>query len=89
MSFTSPLLYDATCVDFGVVTHVCGGEGLSRKVGNPITELVATRRDEASLIAVKGTEDGKCRPTPVAMVRKVWWLYVISQEEGVPPLLIH
>ena len=47
-------MHGATCVYFGVVTHVRWGEGLARKVGDPITEIVVTRRDEASLLAVKG-----------------------------------
>ena len=48
-----------TCVYFGDVMHVRGGEGLARKVGNPITEIVVTRRDKASLLAVNGVSDGK------------------------------
>ena len=47
------------CVDFGVVTHVHGVKGLACKVRDPITEPVVTRRDEASLIAVKGVADIK------------------------------
>ena len=33
-------MHGTNWVDFVVVTHVLGGEGLSRKVGNPIMELV-------------------------------------------------
>ena len=36
-----------------------GGEGLVLKVGDPITELIVTRRDKASRIAVEGMEDVK------------------------------
>ena len=49
--------------------HMHGGEGLDHKVSKPTTELVVMRRDEASLLAVKGVADEKLRPTPVAMVR--------------------
>ena len=40
-----PSTYGATCVDFGVVTHVRGGEGFSCKAGKPITELVVALLD--------------------------------------------
>ena len=43
--------HGATCVDFGVVTHMCGGKGLACKFGNPITETIVTCHDEASLLA--------------------------------------
>ena len=33
------------------------GEDFACKVGNPITELVVTRRDEAALFSVKGVID--------------------------------
>ena len=46
----------ATCKYFGVVAHVCGSEGLSYKVGDPIMELVVTRRDKAALLEVQGVE---------------------------------
>ena len=58
-----------TCVYFGVVTHVCWGEGLARKVGDLITELLVTRRDEASLLVVKGVADVKRRLTSISMFR--------------------
>ena len=31
-----------------------GGEGLSYKVGDPITDIIVMHHDEASLIAVQG-----------------------------------
>ena len=49
----------AIYVDCGVVTHVCGGGSLDRKVGYPIMDLVVTRHGEESLIAVEGMEDFK------------------------------
>ena len=64
-----------------------GGEGLARKVGNPITELVVTRRDKASLLAVNGVSDGKCRPTYIEMVRQVIRIYAIAQEDVFPQIL--
>ena len=72
----------ATCVDFGIV-----GEGLALKVSNPITELAVTRRDEASLLVANGVTDGKCRPTPVSMVRQDIWIYAVAQGEGLSPIL--
>ena len=52
--FGLPSMYGATCENFGVITHVRGGECLTCKVGNPIMELVVTCRDEAALLVVKG-----------------------------------
>ena len=49
--------------------YVRGVEGLARKFGNPITELVVTRRDEASFLAVKAVTDVKFRATSIATVR--------------------
>ena len=46
-----------------------GGEGLVSKVGNLITELVVTSCDEASLLAVEGMADVKCRTAFIAMFR--------------------
>ena len=54
-------IHGETCVDFGVVARLRGVEGLARKVSNPITELVVTLRDEASLLAVKGVTYFKFR----------------------------
>ena len=80
-------MHDTTCVYFGLSTHVRGGEGISRKVGDLVTELIGRRRGKESILAFEGMADRKCRPTPVAMVRQVSWLYSIVQEEGVSPLL--
>ena len=66
---------------------MCGVEGLARKVGDPTTELVVTRRDEASFIAVEGVLYGKFRAASIAMVWKVRWLDVIVKEEGIYPIL--
>ena len=64
-----PSMYGATRVDFGVVRHVCGGEGLACKFYKPITEIIMTLRDEASLIAVEGISDVKCRSMSITMFR--------------------
>ena len=54
-------------MDFGVVMHVSGSEVNARKVDDPIMELVMTRRNEASLLAVKFVADFKCHTTSVTM----------------------
>ena len=61
-------MHGATCVYFGVIPHVYGGEGLAIKVGDTITEIVVMRCDEASLIAVKGVADLECRAISITMV---------------------
>ena len=50
-------LHRSTCEYFGVVAHVRGGEGLPYKVGDPITDLTVTRRNEAALFSVQGVVD--------------------------------
>ena len=82
VAFTFPP-HGKTCEYFGVVAHMRRGDGLSCKVGEPITELIVTRRDEAALFAVQGVADREGHPTAVAMGWKVRWIDVISQEEGV------
>ena len=62
-------------------------EGLAVQVYYPVTELIVTRRDEATLFTVKGVTDGEPRLTPVAMRREVWGIQPVPQEEGVTPLL--
>ena len=52
LSFFFPSTHGATCVDVGIVTYVSGGEGLARKVGNSIMQLIMTRCDEAPLLSV-------------------------------------
>ena len=64
-----PSTHDATCVDLGVITHLCGGEGLALKVGDPITDLVVTRRDETSPLVVKDVADVKFCAESIAMFR--------------------
>ena len=52
--FGLPSLHGGIYENSGVVAHVLGGKSLTCNVGNPITELILTRRGEASLLAVKG-----------------------------------
>ena len=80
-------MHGTTCVYFGVITHVWGGESLARKVGKPITELVVTLRCEPPLLAVEGVTDGKFHSTFIAIVRQVRWIDVVAQEDRIPPLL--
>ena len=69
LSFFLPSTHGTTCVYFGDVTHVHGGEGLSLKVCDPITELIVTRHDDASLLALKGVVDVKYLTTSITMVQ--------------------
>ena len=85
--FVLPSSHGVTCVDFGVVTHMRGDEGLARKVDNPITELIMTHLDEASLLSVEGVVDSKFCSKSIAMFRKVRGVDDVVQEEGIPPLL--
>ena len=62
-------------------------EGLAGQVSYPVTDLVVMRCDKASLFTVKGVTDGKPRLAPVVILRKVWGLQPIPQEEGVTPFL--
>ena len=64
-----PSTHGATCVEFGVVTHVNGGEGLACMARDLLTEIIVTRCYEAYIIAVKGMIDVKCRPTSITMFR--------------------
>ena len=68
------------CVYFEVVAHMRGGEVLARNVGDPITELVVTCRDNYSLLAVEGVADVKYRATSIAMVRKSKGIGALAQE---------
>ena len=73
-----PSLHVTTCENFGVVELVCGGEGLFYKVGNPITELVITRCDEAALFSVQGVADAEFCLTAVATGKQVKWIDAIA-----------
>ena len=64
-----------------------GGESLTYKVGDPITELVVTCRDEAHHIKFEGVGDGECCSTGVTMAQQVREIYAVAQEEGIPLFL--
>ena len=66
---------------------MCGGEGLSYKVGDPIMDLVVICCDETTLLEVQGLADCEGRPKAITMGRLVGWLDTISQEEVFLPLL--
>ena len=57
-------------------------EGLAGQVCYPVTEIVVTRRDEASIFAVKGVTDREPCLAPVTIIWKVWGLQPIPQEEA-------
>ena len=80
-------MHGKTCVYFGVLTHVCGGEGLDRKVGDLITEIVVMCHDEALLLAVKGVSDIKYHATSIKMFRQVGGIDAIVHKEGITTLL--
>ena len=47
------LFHGTTLIDEGVVAYVQGGEGLSCKVSNPITDIVGKIHNEAVLLAIQ------------------------------------
>ena len=57
-----------------------GGEGLSHKVGNTITEIVVICGDEVPLLVVEGVADVKCGAASIIVVSQVRWIDAISQE---------
>ena len=82
-----PPPYSATCTYFGVAAHVRWVEGLACKVGDPITELVVIRRNEAILLAVQVVADCEFRPTSITMGWQVCLVNSIVQDERFPPTL--
>ena len=59
--------HGATLVNEGVVAYVRGGEGPARQIRDPVTELIVTRRDEATPLAVEGVANGKPSVAAVAV----------------------
>ena len=51
--------HGATLVNEGVIAYVRGGESPARQIRDPVTELIVTRRDEATPLAVEGVTDGE------------------------------
>ena len=62
--------------------HMRGGEILTCKIDDPITDIVVTCHVEAALLAVKDVTNQEFCSTAVTMVRQVRGLDVIAQEEG-------
>ena len=64
-----------------------GGESPARQIRDPVTELIVTRRDEATPLAVKGVADGKPGVAAATVFGEVWGLEAIAQEGGISPFL--
>ena len=60
--------------------HVLRGEGLGRKAGDLIAEILVTRRDEAVLLEIQGVAYFEVHPTFITMGRQVSCINVIAQE---------
>ena len=67
--------------------YVRGGESPARQIRDPVTELIMTRRDEATPLAVEGVANGKLGVAAVAVLGEVWGLKAIAQEGGIAPFL--
>ena len=59
--------HGTTLVNEGVVAYVRGGESPARQIRDPVTELIVTRRDEATPLAVEGVKNGKFGVAAVAV----------------------
>ena len=67
-------LHGATLVYEGVIAYVRGGEGPAHQIRDPVTELIMTRRDKATPLAVEGVANGKLCVAAVAVFGGVWGL---------------
>ena len=65
-------LHGATLVYEGVVAYVRGVECPARQIRDPVTELIVTRRDEATPLAVEGVSYGESDIAAVAVFGEVW-----------------
>ena len=54
-----------------------GGESPARQIRDPFTELIVTRRDEATPLSVEGVANGKPGVAAVAVFGEVWGLEAI------------
>ena len=52
--------------------YVIGGESPTRQIRDPVTELIVTRRDEATPLAFKGVVDGEPGFGSVTVFGEVW-----------------
>ena len=80
-------LRGATLVYEGVVAYMRGGEGLVRQIRDPVTELIMTRSDEATPLAIKGVAYEESGIAAVLVFGEVWGLEAIAQEGGISPFL--
>ena len=64
--------HGATLVNEGVVAYVRGGESPARQIRNPVTELIVTRRDEATPLAIEGVADLESGVAAVAVFGGFW-----------------
>ena len=64
-----------------------GGEGLARQICDLVTELIVTRLDEATPLAIKGVVYGESGIAAVAVFGEVRGLETIAQEGGISPFL--
>ena len=76
-----------TLVNEGVVAYVRGGESPARQIRDPVTELIVTRRDEATPLAVEGVVNVNPGVAAVALFGEVWCLKAIAHEGGISPFL--
>ena len=65
-------LHGTTLVYEGVVAYVRGGESLTRQIRDPVTELIVTRRDEATPLAIDGVANIESGIAAVAVFGEVW-----------------
>ena len=66
--------HGATLVYEGVVAYVRGVEGPARQIRDPVTELIMTRRDQATPLAVEGVANGKFVVAAFTVFGEVWGL---------------
>ena len=77
LSFCPP--HGTTLVYKGVIAYVRGGESPARHICDPVTELIVTRRDKATPLAVEDVADGKPGVAAVTVFEEVWGLEAIAQ----------
>ena len=51
-----------------------GGESLDRQIHDPVTELIVTRRDETTPLAIKGVANRESGVAAVTVFGEVWGL---------------
>ena len=79
--------HGATLVNEGVVAYVRGGESPACQIRNPVMDLIVTRRDKATPLAVEGVANGNFGVAAVTVFGEVWGLKAIAQEGGITPFL--